>query len=92
MTDDKMALLELVEKQADHDLVREMLTVLRPSESWTWRWRARRARPRAHECRCGKFSATDTATATGGSLERECDRVGEPLFGGQAKDVNRRVR
>ena len=37
----------------------------RPSGSWTRRSRPGRARPRARERRCGKFSATDTATATG---------------------------
>ena len=64
MTDDRMALIELVEKQADGDLVREMLAFAaeRIMEAEV---EARTGAPRAREPRCGRSSATDTATAIG---------------------------
>lgn len=63
MTDKRMALIELIEKKADDDLVRKMLAFAAKRIIGAEVRRGRRPQ-RVHERRCGRFRETDTATVT----------------------------
>ncbi len=64
MTDDRMALIELIEKGAGGDLMRELLA-LRPSAGWSWRWRPGREHRRAPAAR----TASPPEWLSGASVE-----------------------
>ena len=65
MTDDRMALIELVEKQADVDLVREMLAFAAERIMEVEVEARTGAAKGSRSPRCARFSGTDTAIGLG---------------------------
>ncbi len=64
MTDERKALIELVEKQADGDLVREMLAFA-AERIMELKVEARTGAAKGARSPCARCSGTDTATAIG---------------------------